>query len=66
MMSISDLLILIGCALATGVGMTAIGVLIEFSLRKQKPAPQPEAAQLPPPPPEQAGGAPGRGAPAGS
>ncbi len=47
MMSTSDLLILIGCALAVGVGMTTIGVLIEFALRKKQPAPQPEAAERP-------------------
>ncbi len=35
MMSISELLILIGCALGAGVGMTTIGVLIEFSMRKK-------------------------------
>jgi len=51
MMSTFDLLIVIGCALAAGVGMTAIGVLIEFSLRKKVVAPpvtaQPEAAAVP-------------------
>ncbi|HKD66706.1 MAG TPA: signal recognition particle-docking protein FtsY [Candidatus Binataceae bacterium] len=50
MMSTSDLLVLIGCALAAGVGMTTIGVLIEFALRKKKPAPLPtEQAATPPP-----------------
>jgi fused signal recognition particle receptor len=48
-----DLLIAIGCALAAGFGLTAIGVLLEFYLRKQHPAalPQPpaEAAATPPP-----------------
>ncbi len=56
MMSTSDLLIMIGCALAAGVGMTMIGVLIEFSLRKQvlpaqRPAAQPPAAEPQPAPP---------------
>jgi len=46
-MSSSDLLILIGCALAAGVGMTAIGVLIEFYLRKKVPAPLPTPAEQP-------------------
>ena len=49
MMSTSDLLIMIGCALAAGLGMTTIGVLIEFALRKKQPAPQPEAAEAGPP-----------------
>ena len=40
--SIHDLLIMIGCALASGVGLTALGMLIEFALRKKHPAPLPE------------------------
>ena len=42
--SIHDLLIMIGCALASGVGLTMLGMLIEFALRKKHPAPLPEAA----------------------
>ncbi len=42
-----DLLIMIGCALASGVGLTALGMLIEFALRKKHPAPLPEAAERP-------------------
>ena len=45
MMSTSDLLVLIGCALAAGIGMTTIGILIEFALRKKKPAPLPAPAE---------------------
>ena len=41
MISTQDLLILIGCALASGVGMAALGVLLEFVLRKKHPAPLP-------------------------
>jgi fused signal recognition particle receptor len=37
-----DALILIAAALATGVGLTFLGVLIEFSLRKKLPAPKAE------------------------
>jgi len=49
-MSTSDLLILIGCALGAGVGMTTLGVLIEFYLRKKVPAPLPaeQPAATPP------------------
>ncbi len=47
MMSTSDLLIMIGCALAAGVGMTMIGVLIEFSLRKKVLPAQRPAAEVP-------------------
>jgi len=43
-----DALILIAAALATGVGLTLIGVLIEFSLRKKLPQPTAELkAELP-------------------
>ena len=45
--STQDLLILIGCALASGVGMAALGVLLEFVLRKKHPAPLPEAPARP-------------------
>ena len=45
--STHDLLIMIGCALASGVGLTALGMLIEFALRKKHPAPLPEAAERP-------------------
>ena len=45
--SIHDLLIMIGCALASGVGLTALGMLIEFALRKKHPAPLPEVGERP-------------------
>lgn len=37
-----DAVILIATALGTGIGLTFLGVLIEFSLRKKLPAPKPE------------------------
>src|SRR5579875_2871236 len=42
--STTDLLIMIGCALGAGLGLTTLGVLIELHLRKKHPAPLEEAA----------------------
>ena len=59
-MSTFDLIILICSALATGVGLTFIGVLIEFSVRKKAPRAEiqprlaPEIIEPQPAPPETA------------
>ena len=57
-MSVSDVLIVIAIAIPAGFGLIAIGVLLEFSLRKRVPqqpsaAPvaQPQPAEVPAPPP---------------